>query len=555
MSLMGGLYVGASGLQTSSNALNTTAHNLSNVDTVGYTRQQVLQSNKRYNRVGNAYIGIQQSGLGVDYAKVRQVRDSFLDKSYRKEAGRASFYSTGYEVVEEVETLFGEMEGTQFQAAMTGLWNAVQELNMRPSDATCQGLLVSKAASFLERAQAVYSGLSSYQDNLNEQVKDMIDTINTYGDTIYELNQKIVAIEAGGIEEANDYRDARNQLLDELGSMVKISYDEDIYGAVTVQIEGHNFVTKNYVNKMGTTEDVYTGFYTPVWPLDQNNTVYNLTQKISTDLDTDIGSLKSLLLARGDRRGDYTDIPVKPVREDFASDADYRAALTQYSTDVDIYNRDVEGSILVNTMAEFDQLIHDMVVSINEVLNPRTESGGTTSVAGFDLFLRKGVDDVTVAEDASDTYTLYSTANLKMNSQLLQQYTLLGATMKPDGTYTNGFMTVDNQENKAMADALSALFNKEFAALNPNISTKLTYKEYYTNLIGQVANEGEVYKGIAQNQMSAATTIDAQRQQIIGVSDSEELTNMIKFQNAYNASSRYINVVNEMLGHIIERLG
>lgn len=556
MPLMGSLYIGASGLQTSSNALNTTGHNLANVDTIGYTRQQVLQQNKRYNKIGIAYVCDQQTGLGVDYAKVRQVRDSFLDKSYRKEAGRSAFYSTGYEVIGEIETLFGEMEGAQFQTSLTDLWNAVEELSMYPSNATNQGLLVNKASTFLERAQAVYGGLCSYQDNLNQQVKDMVDTINEYGDKIYELNQKIIAIEAGGIEEANDYRDARNQLLDELGSMAMISYEEDVYGAVTVRIEGRNFVKKDFVNHMGTIEDTDTGFYTPVWPMDENNHVYNLQQKISMDLDTDIGSLKALLLTRGDRRGDYTDIPVKPVRDDYAygaaGDAAFQAAMTQYNSDTDIYNRDIAPSFLVNTMAEFDQLIHDMVVSFNEVLNPRDASN---NVKGFDLFLRKGIENVTDAEDVTDTSTLYSTMNLKMNSKLLQQYTLLGATQKDDGTYTNGFMTKDDQENKAMADQLTALFNKEFAALNPNISTKLTYSQYYTSLVGQIANEGLVYKGISENEASAVASIEASRQQIVGVSDSEELTNMIRFQNAYNASSRYINAVNEMLGHIIEKLG
>ena len=77
MPLMGSLYIGASGLQTSQNALNTTAHNLSNIDTTGYTRQQVQLSDKRYltlsvdpNSVNN-----KQTGLGVTYSRVKQIRD------------------------------------------------------------------------------------------------------------------------------------------------------------------------------------------------------------------------------------------------------------------------------------------------------------------------------------------------------------------------------------------------------------------------------------------------------------------------------------------------
>lgn len=571
MSLMGALHVGNSGLQTSSNALNTTGHNLSNVGTTGFTRQQVLQSNRRYNKVGEAYISSQQVGLGVDYAKVRQVRDVFLDNSYRREAGRAGFYSTSYEASQEIYVFLGEMESVQFQESLMNMRDVAQELKGNPANATNQGLFVSKAASFLERAQAVYNGLSSYQDNLNGQIQDMVDTINRYGDQIYELNQKIVSIEAGGIETANDYRDARNQLLDELGAMVSISYEENIYGAVLVQAEGRDFVKQTYVNHMGTkVNDATTGFYSVVWPRDEDNEVFNLNQKISMEHGTDIGSLKALLLARGDRRGDYTDIPTKPVREDYPDDDAYSKALFEYSEDVDIYNREVAPSLMVNTMAEFDRLIHDMVTSINEVLNPRmTDQNGDTVVRGHDLFLRKGTDDVLTEEvDGTqddpnnpggkipkDTTTLYSLSNLKVNPLLLQQYTYLGSTQLEDGSYTTGFRKADGSENREMSDALAALFDTEFAPLNPNIETKHTYIDYYNSFVGELATLGSVYRGLAENEMQAAESIDASRQQLIGVSDSEELTNMIKFQNAYNASSRYFNVINEMLAHIIERLG
>ena len=87
----GSLYVGVSGLQTAQNALNTTAHNLANVETEGYVRQQILQGDKQYNKIGYASVSNMQVGLGVNLSDVRQVRDEFLDKEYRKETGRAGF--------------------------------------------------------------------------------------------------------------------------------------------------------------------------------------------------------------------------------------------------------------------------------------------------------------------------------------------------------------------------------------------------------------------------------------------------------------------------------
>lgn len=555
MPLMGSLYVGTSGLQTSQNALNTTGHNLANVDTTAYTRQQVLQGNKRYNTIGVAYVSQQQVGLGVTYTKVRQVRDYFLDQSYRKEAGRSAFYANNYTAVGEMETLFGELEGVEFQTSLTDLWTTVQELAKDPSSATNQGLLISKSASFLTRAQAVYGGLSSYQDNLNQQIKDGVDTINQYGKDILLLNERIKRAEASGAEEANDLRDARNQILDELATMAKMTYSEDAYGSVTVSIEGVSFVGEGYVNRMATVEDAQTGFYTPVWENDNNAEVFDLKQTISSDRDTDIGSMKAILLARGDRRGTCQDIPKEPAATDYATDAAYQAAKLQYENDLKDYNTNVSPSLLVNVMAEFDQLVNGIVTGMNEILNPRTSGASGTTVSGYDLFLRTGVSDVTTEVDENIPQTWFSTQNLKMNPDLLKQSSLLGATIKADGTVLGGFVTADQKTDYTKSDALKALFADDFSSLNPNVNTAANFAGYYKNLIGQIANTGSVYKGMTANQEATVREIEAARQQIVGVSDDEELTNMIKFQNAYNASSRYINAVNEMLGHIIERLG
>ena len=176
MSLMGSLYIGSSGLQTSQNALNTTAHNLSNIDTVGYTRQQVQLSDRRYVTlsVDPKAVNNKQTGLGVVYSRVKQIRDSFLDKTYRKESGRSMFYQVSTEVMEEVESQLGEMNGEAFQTTITDFWTSIQELAKDPASSVTQGLLVQRASEFVERAGAVYEGLCSYQDNLNIQIRKQV---------------------------------------------------------------------------------------------------------------------------------------------------------------------------------------------------------------------------------------------------------------------------------------------------------------------------------------------------------------------------------------------
>lgn len=590
MSLMGSLYIGTSGLQTSQNALNTTAHNLSNIDTVGYTRQQVQQSSRNYLKLSTdpQSVANKQMGLGVSYSRVKQVRDFFLDQTYRKESGRSMFYEVSTEVMEEVESQLGEMNGEAFQTTITDFWKAIQELAKHPANAVNQGLFVQKASEFVERAGAVYDGLSTYQNNLNVQIGQQVDKINQYGKQLLELNDKIRAIEAGGIEKANDLRDARNQILDELAELTNISYGEDFYGSVYVQIEGVDFVKGGMCYQIGMDVDAKTGFYTPFWPQNAKYTyredgtrdyiiegaeVFNFHREISSDLDTDIGGLKAMLLARGDHRADYTDI-----------EGDYDS---------------VSQSVLMNIQAEFDQLIHNVVTKVNSILADAAgvKTGSLTLDDGtvlenasyaevvendysymraedgspLQLFSKATTDGYTMVkaraeildengngtgqygeekeywvyneEDPAWGDTLYSVKNLEVNQELMQKPSALGLRLR------------DGSEDMATAEALKNAFTEEKYTLNPNVRKKTTFVDYYTDLVAQVGNSGKVFRSIYENQEATVEATQSAREQVVGVSSDEELSYMIKFQNAYNASSRYINVISEMLAHIINTLG
>lgn len=545
MSLMSSLYIGTSGLQTSQNALNTTAHNLSNIDTTGFTRQQVLQGTRSYNTISynTSSVANQEIGLGVNYVKVRQVRDYFLDQSYRKESGRSMFYEVSANAMEEVENLLGELQGEAFQNSIENLWTSVQELAKDPSNAVTQGMFVQRASAFIERAVAVYDQLSSYQDNLNTQVYQMVDKINKYGDQIVTLNESIRMIEAAGIESPNDLKDLRNQLIDELSQMADISYSQELDGSISIQIEGVDFVKNDRCFKMDLKMDTATGFYTPFWPQNaiykvlpdgtreyniDGAEVFDLKREISSDLDTDIGGLKATLLARGNRRADYTDLAE------------------------DVYNDDVSQSIVMNIQAEFDQLIHNVVTKINSVL---AESGYMQNSDGspmqlFEKVTTPGYD----WDDASQSWvyreenpdvpdSLYSVKNLRVNKELLQSPSKLG------------FMKPDKKVDYETAEKLKAAFTEEEYTLNPNVKKKTCFVDYYTDLVSQVANSGAVYRSISLNQEATLGSIYSAREQVVGVSSDEELSNMIKFQNAFNASSRYINVIDEMLEHLLTTLG
>ncbi len=561
----GSLYVGASGLQNAQNAINTTANNLANVDTKGYVRQQVRYADKNYTILKDSRVNVnmQQSGLGVSIGDVVHARDIFLDKTYRQETGRMSFYSARYETATYVEDLMQELNGQQFKQSVSDLWQAFQEVSTKPADSTNQNLVLQKADLLVSRTQKLYSDLQNYQSNINDQIKDDVDRVNTIGNRIYELNLQIQRVEAGGTETAMTLRDERDSLLDELGNYGRIEVTEDATGFTYVDMEGVRFVDENRCYNMGLKAADGTGFYTPYWPQQsdvekgQYVPVFRLSGEISSEMNTDIGSIKSKLLVRGDAYG---------RREDMASEKSYG---------------NIEGCTLMEVQAELDVLFSNIVRSMNDIYCPNTETtsaftstDGVTYPAGTkildeencargvdgeipprELFTRIGIDRYTKVtgkdgktyyvyneEDPDVSSTRYAIGTITVNSDLKRQITLMPA-YKKDGS-------VDYE----MGAKLAAAWEVKDMKLNPYDQKPCTFEEYYDKMVDQLGIEGNTYKSVTETLSGAVSSVDSKRQQVSGVSSDEELSNMIKFQSAYNAASRFMNVISEMTETIVTGL-
>ncbi len=578
----GSLYVGTSGLQMSQNALNTTAHNLANVDTLGYTRQQVVQSDTLYNELKESYLSKSQIGLGTNIAAVRQIRDLFRDAEYRTSVGRQGFYEESYNTVYEIENYFGELESIKFNDSLQTLWNAVSEVAKQPDDSVKLATLKEMAVTFVSRAEAVYQGIADYQVKMNLQISDTVEKINELTQSIYELNKQIRDVELSGAEHANDLRDARNSALDELSSYMNITYEEDAESMVHVRTEGVELVTSMNYHKMDVKMDNVNGFAIPYWP-HIGTEVFDFTTPISTSMNTDIGSLKAMVLARGDHKATFADMPVKPVESDYATSAEYQTALDAYNVKLKEYNTYTSSSAIMNVQAELDQLFHGIVTAMNDVLCPNktvtfqdddgithtlkvldTEkaSYGADGRQGVELFSRSNTPRYTEQtfqvngeavtyqvyneEDLSnslDKSTWYSIGKVEVNEAVLKDPTCLG-TINEQG-----------EADFELGEELEAVWSEPFAVLNPNILDSTNFMDYYAALISDVGNLGSVYNGAATAMAQSSEYLDQKRSEVSGVSSDEELTNMIKFQSAYNAASRYITTVSEMLEHLIVSLG
>lgn len=620
MSLMSSLYVGKSGLSCSQYAINTTAHNLANVDTKGYVRQQTILGTTQYITIGQNAISKLQTGLGVNTETVMQVREIFLDKAYRQEIGRESFYNTQYEAVSEIENIFGELQGVAFQDTLEEFWVSLQEMAKEPESIVTRASFVQTAVSFVERAEKIYDQIADYQLNLNTLIEQKINRINEIGDEIADLNKRICQYECNGVENANDLRDTRNSLLDELGEYINISYQEEGDGQVSVYAEGVSFVGDTMVSHMsamtqsefltkqlGGTEEAAaqaekmcrnSDMLVPIWPMYGGREVFNFDVAPTAKANTDIGGLKGLILCRGSKVANATDIPIKPLEDDYldengALDEDaYAEALRKYDAELETYNNVIEPSVIMTIQAQFDQLVHGVATMINDLLSPNVEytfdadtvvtlsdgtavtyTAGTTikifdeanapvgmdadKTSGIELFSRKSTPRYTDAvlpdgtqiriyneEDPMDNYSLYTLGEIEINQEILADKSKIPLNTN-GGTGDFDIKTVEK---------IIESWGAPFAPLSPNTLTINDFSDYYNAFIAAIANRGESLNKIATHQEAMVNDIENQRLSTTAVSSDDELTNLIKFQHAYNAAARYMNVIDEMLEHILTRL-
>lgn len=589
--LMTSFNAGVSGLHSAQTSLNVTAHNLANAQTKGYTRQQVLVTDSFYQTSYGAHDNKLQIGTGTTISLTRQVRNTFLDSQYRLQVGRQQFYEANSKATMEIEDMLGELHGSQFQTSITDLWGALNEIAADPSDIVKKDQLVMVATQFAERAKVLQDQLSTYQTSLNTEVKKQVDSINDIVSQVRELNMQIQKYEATG-ESANDYRDKRNDLLDELGKYIRFETSEQSDGTVMIYSEGtflldavnQYFLTIEYESKT-------SKLLKPIWATGED---FFLTDSLeySSSNNTDVGGLRGLMVARGNHAATYLDIPQKPEREDFADDDSYNRAMSQYKDDVEVYNKTIGSSIVMSVQSQIDTLIHGIVTAVNDALCPnkeveiQNEDGSISTIkvlddekalvgddvnksVGVELFSRRGMErytkeDVTLVnpDGTTTTKTVYR-YNDEQPDNPSSMYTINQIIVNP--VVAKDSSTLPTKYNEATGNkkgyaynewgAMALAFDNDIGTLNPNSMTTYTAKNFYTGIITELSTQGSVWNGIIENQNMAVTTLDNERQDVMGVSSEEELSNLIKYQRCYDASSRYITTVSQMLEYLIERLG
>ncbi len=515
MSSMSSYSIGISGLRNAQSGLSTTGHNMANSDVNGYSRQGNIQQSFLYRTYRESKVGLLQIGLGTDLSEIRQIRNKFFDAEYRDEASTANYYSAKYMTGQEVERIIGELESSYAaQDVISNIWEGLNELTIYPDGIETRESFIATCITFLNKMNDIQDGLYKYQINLNDQVKTTVGKINDIVSKIDELNEKIVYYEMNG-DNANDFRDSRNLLIDELSTYLDITVKDNANGRTDILVEGKELLVNGVSNKIG------LRYSTPGYPfvepvfaqsetiLPSDADVISLfgdlhTQDLSGGSSNCGGLLKGILVSRGDTVGKYN------------------------SPD-----SDVDNFLIPSVQRDFDNLVNGIV----NLLNGAFSSGDTYDLkggTGVPIFIKK--------VDSGD----YTTTNLQVNPTLVDS--------------TDGYNYLALSASGAIGDTTAILdvmqkWENGIEGFEDDFGNPYSVNNYYRSIVDNLSNEvSEADKYYDQHE-SLLTSVDNKRQTLSGVSLDEELSYMLKYQYAFQAASKFINVIDSMVDKVVNSMG
>ncbi|MCM1122013.1 MAG: flagellar hook-associated protein FlgK [Eubacterium sp.] len=217
-----GLEIAASGLRAANAALNTTANNISNTNTVGYSRQEVQQEAMNPLRVFATY-GC--AGAGVNTLAIERIREQFYDNKFRDNETKLGEYDTKAYYCKMVEDYLTDDGQTGFKSVFDQFGAALQEITKNGSSESYKRAFISQAKSLTDYFNNMYGDLQNLQADVNDEIKIRIDHINSIAQDIATVNKQINTIEMSGTI-ANELRDKRDVLIDELSAIVDVKTEE-----------------------------------------------------------------------------------------------------------------------------------------------------------------------------------------------------------------------------------------------------------------------------------------------------------------------------------------
>ena len=608
-----GLNIAASGLRAANAALNTTGNNIANANTDGYSRQAVKQEASNALRVFATY-GC--AGAGVDTIAIERVRDSFYDVKFRNNEALLGNYQQRNYYNRLIEEYLNDDGNSGFSTLFNKMEAALESVMTAAGTTETKSSYISTVKSITEYFNNIYGSLQQEQADVNAEIKLCADRISSIAQEVASINQQINIIEMTGAK-ANELRDKRDVLVDELSKMISVETKETpivdeqnpdrVTGATRYQIwvaNSYELVDTYDYRKMicvsrdgdgSTNQNDISGLYDIKWGYGSYKDGDNVNELSDFQLDSKLigGELQGLLAMRDGNNAQYfhgkdTDVKVKAdgtvevtvqVEASYLKDMakatipeqgrihigakDYKYDSFTYDGD-STYTFTMDASIksipdnYKNVSIGYSnnyQGIPYYMAQMNEWLRQFADSANQIMVAGYTSDSLEGVNLLT-GSMATNSAAQYSYEQLTTLSQNKGYYVLTG------GNFSVNDVLLDNSDRLATkADVTEG--EAEFENLKKlkemfdkkKIFRGATSGEFLTKVHADISLNKANSQTLEDTYTSLQNTIKNQRLSDAGVDEDEEASNLVKFQNTYTLSSKMIQTLTEIYDRLILQTG
>ena len=525
-STFSGLEIARTGLTVSQLGLDVTGHNISNVDTLGYTRQRLVTTAYEPNSTVGKFRPVSQAlvGTGSVVKVLDQIRSSFLDRQYRTEESLFSYWEARTQGLNYLQSQFEGVEGGTLNNSIQTFFARLTTEAMDTDSRDPRVILKQEAESLTFQFGMVYERLIDLQQRQDVAVTTIVDEINTIAQNIAVLNKSIYTYELNMNQIANDLRDKRNLLLDELSGIIDIDYSTSEDGKLTVKIGGEELV--NHINVR--TLDCRT----------EPNAIPEESYLVHVPYWTDSGDDL-----------DFTNVQGGELK----ANIDLR----------DNGNPSAPG--IPHYIEQLNNLARALVQEINAVHRQgyTYPGAGETSVTGVDFF---HVDQIMGLVD-DGTGTMIPGLVDDLQSVTAKNFRLSQAILDNVNNVASSSVLINNDPNSAgynpqmgnnenIRKLAEMIVKKDIGiTIGGNNISIGGFDSYMTSIVVDVATTLRHSKTVLATKNTQLLDVDNQRTSISGVSLDEEMTNLIKYQHAYSGASRVITTMDEAIDLLINRTG
>ncbi|MFD2214827.1 flagellar hook-associated protein FlgK [Metabacillus endolithicus] len=522
-----GLETAKRGMFAQQSALHTTGNNIANANTEGYTRQRVnMQATEAYPSLGLNRPQIPgQLGTGVEVDSVQRVRESFLDIQYRSENNKLGYWENRAKALEKMEEIMNEPSDTGLSNTIDKFWQSLQDLSLDPTNAGARSVVRERANAVADTFNYLAKSLKSVQGDLKNELDVSVKEINSIANQLNNINKQISEIEPNGYL-PNDLYDERDRLLDKLSSLANIKVTNNPSGGNALKIAEGTFTVE-------IVDDTGKSIGTLVDAKQQRVNALSISYNKVTENNQQVDGLVQAVKI-GSKTVDIMD---------FNSSGKISSLIDSYGYSETLGDGTIiEQGLFPTMLNNLDTMAFNFAERINEVqhngYNLKDYDANKNPISLADKLAKEEVDFFTVANQKGAASTI------SISAKILESTDYIAAAAIVDGVPPE----IGNGQN---AVNLSNAKNDTF-----NIGGVMsTLQNFYENIIGGMAVNAQEAEKLTTNSSVLRDSVDQRRQSVSAVSLDEEMTNMIQFQHAYNASARMITLQDEILDKIINGMG